>query len=29
MLIGAVVGIIALALGIMAFGYWYSVVEPT
>src|SRR3990172_3645718 len=28
MLIGAVVGIVALALGIIGFGYWYSVIKP-
>ena len=28
MLIGAVVGILVLAVGIIGFGYWYSVIRP-
>jgi len=28
MLVGAVIGIVALALGIIGFGYWYSVIKP-
>ena len=28
LLIGAVIGIVALSLGIIGFGYWYSVVRP-
>lgn len=28
LLIGAVVGVIAIALGFIAFGYWYSVIKP-